>query len=140
MLKKTKFIIKKAPDKLPNLQNYNLQIADVELIRIGYDCAEPATKFLGLFIEDSLSWKCHMADVNSKISRTIFTINQVKHFLPYVSMKILYFSLVYPHILYGILAWGNANVATLQKTFVLQKKELCALCIMPNIIATQNLY
>ena len=63
MLKKTKYIIIKAPGKLPNLQNYNIQIAGVELIRIGYDCEEPATKFLGLFIDDSLSWKCHMAHV-----------------------------------------------------------------------------
>ena len=43
----------------------------------------------------------------------MFVINQVKHLLPYDSMKTLYFSLVHPHILYGILAWGNANMATL---------------------------
>ena len=124
MLKKTKYIIIKAPGKLPNLQNYNIKIAGVELIRIGYDCEEPVTKFLGLFIDDSLSWKCHMAHVNSKISRAMFAINQVKHFLPYDSMKTLYFSLVHPHILYGILAWGNAKAATLHKTIVLQKRAL----------------
>ena len=55
MLKKTKYIIIKAPGKLPNLQNYNIKIADVKLIRIGYDCEE----LLGLFVDDSLSWKCH---------------------------------------------------------------------------------
>ena len=67
-----------------------------------------------------------MAHVNSKISRAMFSINQVKHFLPYDSMKTLYFSLVHPHILYGILAWGNAKAATLQKTIVLQTRGLSA--------------
>ena len=89
MLKKTKYIIIKAPGKLPNLQNYNIKIADVELIRIGYDCEEPATTFLGLFIDDSLSWKCHMAHVNSKISRAMFAINQVT-ILPYDSMNSIF--------------------------------------------------
>ena len=66
-----------------------------------------------------------MAYVNSKISRAMFAINQVKHLLPYDSMKTLYFSLVHPpiNLLYGILAWGNAKAATLQKTIVLQKKS-----------------
>ena len=65
-----------------------------------------------------------MAHVNSKISRAMFAINQVKHFLPYDSMKTLYLSLVHPHILYGILAWGNTKVATVQKTIVLQKRAM----------------
>ena len=136
----------KSTRKPPNLQNYNIQIADVELIRIWKDCEEPAT--LGLFIDDSLSWKCHMAHANSKqnisrtmfainqvkhilpydsmktfifhyfsyvnskknISRTMFAINQVKHFLPYDSMKTFYFSLVHPHILYGILGHGEMQM------------------------------
>ena len=61
-----------------------------------------------------------MAHVNSKLSRAMFAINQIKHFLPYDSMTIFYFSLIHPHILYGILAWGNADVAT----FVFQKRAM----------------
>ena len=39
-------------------------------------------------------------------------------------MKILYFSLVHPHLSYGILAWGNANSAVLNNTIKLQKRAI----------------
>ena len=39
-------------------------------------------------------------------------------------MKILYFSLVHPHLFYGILAWGNANPAVLNTTIKLQKRAI----------------
>ena len=80
--------------------------------------------FWDFCIDDSLSWKCHMAHGNRKISRAMFAINQDKRFLPYDSMNTLYFSLVYPHILYGILAWINAKAASLHKTIVLQKRAM----------------
>ena len=42
-------------------------------------------------------------------------------------MRILYFSLVHPHLTYGILAWGNATLTTLKKTETLQKRAIRAI-------------
>ena len=36
----------------------------------------------------------------------------------------LYYALVHPHLTYGILAWGNANINILNKTIKLQKRAL----------------
>ena len=79
---------------------------------------------LGLFIDEHLSWKSHLSHVNSKMSRSLFAIKQVKHFLPTDSLRTLYFALIHPHISYGILAWGNANQTTLHKTTLLQKRAV----------------
>ena len=44
--------------------------------------------------------------MNSKISRAIFAIKQLKFTMPVEILKTLYFALIHPHIAYGILAWG----------------------------------
>ena len=51
----------------------------------------------------------HISHINKQISRTLFMLKQVKHFLPIDSMKTLYRSLIQPHLSYEILAWGNAS-------------------------------
>ena len=47
-------------------------------------------------------------------------------FLPKESLRTLYFSLINSHIVYGILARGNAKHDILNKTHLLQKRALRA--------------
>ena len=83
-------------------------------------------KFLGITIDESLSWNKHILNINSKLSRAIFVIKQVKFYLPKESLHTLYYSLLHPHITYGIIAWGNAKAtcSLLRKTQILQKLSL----------------
>jgi len=41
---------------------------------IGNDCVESSIKFLRISIDEHLSWKKHLSQVNSKISRAMFAI------------------------------------------------------------------
>ena len=52
---------------------------------------------------------------------------QVKHFLPYDSLKTLYYSLIESHLSYGILAWGNASESIKHRTIILQKCAIRAI-------------
>ena len=81
-------------------------------------------KFLGVYIDEFLTWKHHIGQINSKVARALFTINQLKHLLPGNTLKTLYFALINPHLLYGILAWGNAKISLLGKTITLQKRAV----------------
>ena len=85
-----------------------------------------ACKFLGTTIDESLSWNKHILNINSKLSRALFVIKQVKLYLSKESVHTLYYSLLHPHITYGILAppWGNAKSSLLRKTQILQKPSL----------------
>ena len=74
-------------------------------------------------IDESLSWNKHILNINSKLSRALFVIKQVKFYLPKDSLHTLYYSLLHPHITYGILAWGNAKASLLRKTQILQKRS-----------------
>ena len=46
-----------------------------EVIRIGNDQDEKSFKFLGLYLDETLSWKFHIQNACSKISRANYTIN-----------------------------------------------------------------
>ena len=94
------------------------------LQRIGEDCPEQSTKFLGIYLDEFLNWKAHISHLNRKLSRALFAIKQIKHFFPHVIQKTLYYALVHPHIEYGILAWGGANSSILRHTVVMQKRAM----------------
>ena len=64
-----------------------------EVIRIGNDQNEKSFKFLGLYLDETLSWKFHIQNVCSKISRSNYIINKVKNILPKSSLRTLYSSL-----------------------------------------------
>ena len=54
-------------------------------------------------------------------------MKQSKVFLPKESLTTLYSSLINSHIVYGILAWGNAKPDILNKANLLQKSVLRAI-------------
>ena len=121
---KTKFIIIRSKHARDNLTDRSIHIGNTKLTRIGNDCDETSTKFLGLLIDENLTWRDHISHVNKKISRTLFSLKQVKQFLPTDCMNTLYFSLVQSHLSYGILAWGNASQSVLRQTCMLQKRAI----------------
>jgi hypothetical protein len=110
---KTQYMVIQPTTKTSDLSFRCLTINDVKLSRA------TSCKFLGIKIDESLSWKKQMLNINSKISRALFTMKQVKFSLPKESLRTLY--LIHPHLTYGILAWGNAKTNLLHKTEILQK-------------------
>ena len=56
--------------------NYVL-INDTPLNRIGQNCVDTSVKFLGICIDEHLTWKNHIQQVNCKISKAMFAIKQV---------------------------------------------------------------
>ena len=56
--------------------------AVIRVQRVGNDYEEKATQFLGIYIDENLTWRHHIANINKIISSALFCINQVKHTLP----------------------------------------------------------
>ena len=83
--KKTKYIILRPHSKKCSVENRKLIIDGISLERIGNDCVSNSTTKFVICLNKNLTWKHHIASVNSKISRALFSIKQVKHILP-VSM------------------------------------------------------
>ena len=81
-------------------------------------------KFLGITVDNKLSWKSHIVSICNTISRNIGVINRLKSHIPSSSLLTLYSSLILPYLNYGILAWGNTHKILLDRLLLLQKKSL----------------
>jgi hypothetical protein len=121
---KTKYIVIRPPSLKGDLSQKQIMIENTLLYRIGKNCDEKAAKFLGILIDENLTWKYHLSHINKKVSRALFSLKQVKHFLPKQCMKTLYYSLIHSHLSYGILVWGNATQSALHQTTLLQKRAI----------------
>ena len=64
-------------------------------------------KYLGVMIDESLTWKYHIAFVCSRISRNIGIISKLRYYLSIQQLRQIYYNLIYPYISYSILAWGS---------------------------------
>ena len=79
-------------------------------------------KFLGIFIDEKLKWHEHLRIVNQRISRALYALNKAKHSLQTTQLRMLYHSIVYPHLTYGITLWGSAHETHKSKLILTQKK------------------
>lgn len=85
---------------------------------------ESSVKYLGIIIDSHLNWKQHIHELSKKISRGVGIISKVRYFLPINVLIQLYYSLIYPFLIYGLLVWGNTYESSLRPVIVLQKKAL----------------
>ena len=94
---KTKYIIIKAPRAKCDLTGLNISINGMPLSRVGTECKERSTKFLGVYIDDTLNWKSHVEYINNKISKSLFIIKRANHLLSTECFRTLYFALIHPY-------------------------------------------
>ena len=81
-------------------------------------------KYLGVLVDEHLTWSYHIAHVAKKIGRGIGILAKLRHYLDPRMLKNIYYCLVYSHLSYGIHVWGSAANTELDKIKVLQKKAV----------------
>ena len=95
-----------------------LTIQDIEIERVN------EVKFLGVIIDNKLSWKSHIANIKTKISKTIAILYKLKPLVNKNSLYILYCSLVLPYLTYCVEIWGHTYKTILKPLFLIQKKTI----------------
>ena len=81
-------------------------------------------KYLGILMDQHLSWKYQVSHVSKKISRGVGILAKLKHYLPNYLLSNIYYCLVYSYLNYGIHAWGSASPSDTKCLLVLQKKAV----------------
>ena len=79
-------------------------------------------KYLGVIIDHKLNWTQHIAHVKNKISKGIGIMYRARAYLTKNSLKKLYFSYIYPYLIYCIEIWGISPQSHLKPLLLLQKK------------------
>lgn len=85
---------------------------------------EKSAKYLGVIIDNNLSWKQYIHELCKKISRGIGIISKLRYFVHDLILKQLYYSLVYPYLTYCMIIWGFTYITSLRPLITLQKKAL----------------
>ena len=65
-----------------------------------------SARFLGVIIDDKLSWSKHITAIKAKMSRYIGLLYKLKCTLPLAARKTLFQSFVQSHVNYCSLVWG----------------------------------
>ena len=83
------------------------------------------TAFLGVVFEQNLTWRPHILNVSRKILKAIGILYKSSFCLSTASLHILYYSLVYPSLVYCVYVWGLTYNSNLEGIVTFQKKNNC---------------
>ena len=86
------------------------------------------TIFLGVVLDEHLNWKAHISNVSRKIAKSIGIIFKSRFCLSLSSLRTLYYSLVYPYLMYCVSVWASTYPTNLNRIIILQKKT-CSYCL-----------
>jgi len=90
------------------------------------------TNFLGIILDDELSWKSHINYTSKKIAKAVGILTKLKQFLNNKSLVQLYYSFVHPYLIYGNIIWGNAPATSLWPVYKLQKVAIRIITNTPS--------
>ena len=116
-LSKTNFMVFKPWQKRQSFE-FQVSINEQPILRVS------ETMFLGVFLDDNLTWKPHIYLLASKLSKSIGIIHKSTFFLSTQSLRTLYNSMILPYLYYCNLAWGGTYKANLQRIVILQKRAV----------------
>ena len=90
-------------------ENLTVRLRNVPIQKVS------SIKFLGLHLQENLSWKLHMEHVLTKVRCGLSIVRKVKSYLNQESLFILYHTMIMSHILYCITIWCHDNKTIVQK-------------------------
>ena len=106
---KTSFIIfNEQPNKTFDYE-FKLKINNNPIKRVN------SIKYLGVLIDSKLSWSEHVDYLNLQLARYSGLFTRLRRYVPNEILCLLYYSIIYSRINYGILSWGTASNSLLKK-------------------------
>jgi hypothetical protein len=110
------------------------------------------TKILGVLIDQNLTFKSHIMNVQKKLSSTLFIFSKIRFKIPLSVAWNLYHSTFKSHLNYCLSVWGNSCPSYLSPLNILHNKILKTLLCLPfrtpttfifqqaSILTLNNLY
>ena len=116
-LAKTNFMVFKPWQKKQSFE-FQVFINEQPILRVS------ETMFLGVLLDDNLTWKSHISLTANKLSKSIGIIHKSRFFLSTHSLRTLYNSMILPYLCYCNLASAGTYKSNLQRIVTLQKRAL----------------
>ena len=81
-------------------------------------------KYLGIYIDNKLTWKKQVSSVCSKIARGCWALARLKNYVNQKTLLNVYYAIIQSHMPYCILTWGAASKTTFNPLIKSQKRAV----------------
>jgi len=88
----------------------------------------PCARYLGLYVDEKLSWKEHIDVVCKKLTKLSYVFRMLGRYISKDQISQLYYAYVYPHIHYALEVYGNCSKTNMNLLQIVQNNLLRALC------------
>jgi len=86
----------------------NKPTLDINIVCNGNLTTLPHTKFLGIYIHDTINWSCHVECIIPKLSSACHVMRNIKPLMSLNTLKSVYYSYFNVITSYGLPFWGNS--------------------------------
>ena len=97
-------------------------------------------KYLGILLDNKLSWKSRVSSLCSKISKVCGIFYKLRYYVLLCTLRIVYFSLLQSYLQYSLINWGRANKSTINPLEKLQNKIIRISLFCHKRTANGNLF
>jgi hypothetical protein len=98
------------------------------------------TKFLGIKIDEKLTWKNHIEYINSKISKSLGILFKIRHIVNKQWRIKLYKTFILPYLNYCNIVWASTFKSTLKPLIISQKKALKLALGLPILTPSSQVF
>ena len=81
------------------------------------------TKFLGINIDNNLTWKAHINYITTKISKGVGVLLHLSKEFSYNVLILIYNTILLPYLTYCCITWGYTYQTYINKTLTIQKRQ-----------------
>jgi hypothetical protein len=131
---KTNFMLFRNKHDNRRFPDFNIEIDNANITHVSN------TKFLGVKLDERLTWKQHTTYIANIVSKYTGILYRLKPILPPMTLFMLYNSLVLPHIMYCNIIWGDHNNSFLGTVHIKQKKIIRICTNSPFLAHTPPLF
>ena len=123
-LKANKISLNSSKTELVIFRNKHTPIPDIKIKLNGVRLLPTHyVKYLGLYLDENLSFDTHISLLNAKLRRANNMIVISRHYVPIKNLKQIYYGQFHSHLQYGCQIWGQHSTK-LAKTITLQNKAI----------------
>lgn len=127
---KTCFIKFRTKNKIDSDLRLNIDNINIEHVKDG--------KFLGVYIDESLSWTKQCAKLCKTLNKFVYMFLKLKYEIPFEALKNAYFTLFESILRYGIIFWGTSSA--LLEVFKIQKRVLRIIDGKPPLYPCRDIF
>src|SRR5688572_3512666 len=99
-------------------ENLGITIKDTPLTQV------ESARFLGVHIDQHLTWKVHINEISNKIAKNVGILSRIAYLLPQSVKLNLYYALIYPYLSYCNLIWAITYPSRLIRLVIIQKRAV----------------